>query len=536
MHRTISQDEGVAEPPLRHAPAWLPIVRLPRSVRSLRVRLALLVAGTMFPLVVVSALLVFENYHILRNATATRVMQATRGTTAAVDRELHNLIASLQVLALSPALHNRDLSSFRSEAQRFLNLFPPGHDITVSDASGQMVMNSGRPADAPLPMRNTQRTVHDIFDKAMPVVSTMFIGSLKKRPIFTIDVPVIEGGAVIYDLAFDPPMNIFANIIMQQQLPENWTISILDREGNQVARRPALGMERISKTSATLQAALSQRDDGIAETISLEGTPLITAFTRSPETGWVVAMGIPSETLIGPARYSLIVTIGAGILFVGFGLFFSGRMASKVARAEEHRDLMVNELDHRVRNTLSAVQSIVTRTLRGAATTSDAKTAIEGRLLALARAHSILGQTNWEPADLGDLTRAVLEPFSGGDTDRVRLQGPSLALKPQAAIAVTMVLNELATNAAKHGSLSVPSGRVALKWWCGEGEGDQSLHLRWREHGGPEVKRSDRRGFGSVLIERTITHELRGKIALELAPLGLVCEMEIPLQEATGHG
>jgi two-component sensor histidine kinase len=99
-----------------------------------------------------------------------------------------------------------------------------------------------------------------------------------------------------------------------------------------------------------------------------------------------------------------------------------------------------------------------------------------------------------------------------------------------------MVLNELATNAAKHGSLSVPSGRVALKWWCADGERGQSLHLHWREHGGPEVKRSDRRGFGSVLIERTIAHELRGKVVLEFAPSGLVCDMEIPLQEATGHG
>src|SRR5262249_37888460 len=236
---------------------------------------------------------------VLRSAAATRAMQATRGTAAVVDRELHNLIGSLQVLALSPALHNRDLSAFRSEAQRFLNLFPPGHDITVSDASRQMLLDTGLPADAALPMRNAHETVQSIFANAMPVVSTMFVGSLKKRPIFTIDIPVIEGGVVIYDLAFDPPMSIFANIILQQQLPESWTISILDRGGNQVARHPALSMDRISKTSTTLQAELNDhdRDQGIAETISLEGTPLITAFTRSAETGWVVAMGIPSETL-----------------------------------------------------------------------------------------------------------------------------------------------------------------------------------------------------------------------------------------------
>src|SRR5262249_44897891 len=194
----------------------------------LQTRLALLVGGTMLPLVILSAALVYQNYQASRNAAAARVMQATLGTLAAVDRELHDLLGNLQVLSLSPALRNRDFTAFRAEAQRFLSLFPTGHDITVSESSGQIVLNTGSREGEALPVRNTKKTVDAIFKDRKPVISPMFMGVLKKRPIFTIDVPVIENGVVIFDLAFDPPMSVFANIVAQQRLPENWTIAILD--------------------------------------------------------------------------------------------------------------------------------------------------------------------------------------------------------------------------------------------------------------------------------------------------------------------
>jgi two-component sensor histidine kinase len=497
----------------------------------LQTRLALLVGGTMLPLVILSAALVYQNYQASRNAAAARVMQATLGTLAAVDRELHDLLGNLQVLSLSPALRNRDFTAFRAEAQRFLSLFPTGHDITVSEASGQIVLNTGSREGEALPVRNTKKTVDAIFKDRKPVISPMFIGILKKRPLFTIDVPVIENGIVIFDLAFDPPMSVFANIVAQQQLPEDWTISVLDREHQQIARRPALSAYQINRASPTLAAKLESNDQGITETISLEGTPLLTAFARSADTGWAVAMGIPSETLTAPAQRSMMAAIGAGILFIGFGLFFSSRMAGQIARAEAHRDLLVNELDHRVRNTLSTVQSIVARTLQGAGTDAAAKKAIEGRLIALARAHGLLGMTNWQGAQVGDVATAILEPFGCGEVGRVRLHGPATALRPQAAIALTMVLNELATNAAKYGSLSVPSGQVTVEWWHSGASGEPQFHQRWQEIGGPPAKPGDRKGFGSLLIERIVTHELQGKVALEFQRSGVTCTIEMPLRE-----
>src|SRR5262249_22872 len=154
----------------------------------------------------------------------------------------------------------------------------------------------------PLPMRTAQKTVDAIFRDAKPVISPMFIGSLKRRPIFTIDVPVIENGVVLYDLAFDPPLSSIASIIARQQLPPDWIISILDGEYNQVVRRPALPPGEINRASPTLAAKLDRGEQGISETLSLEGTRLLTASARSADTGWAVAIGIPSETLTSPAQ------------------------------------------------------------------------------------------------------------------------------------------------------------------------------------------------------------------------------------------
>jgi two-component sensor histidine kinase len=298
-----------------------------------------------------------------------------------------------------------------------------------------------------------------------------------------------------------------------------------------VARRPVLSTDLISRASPALAAKIESGGQGITETISLEGTRLLTAFARSGDTGWAVAIGIPSETLTAPAQRSILAAIGVGVLFIGFGLFFSGRMAAQIASAEAHRNLLVNELDHRVRNTLSTVQSIVTRTLQGAREEGDAKQAIEGRLMALARAHGLLGKTNWQGARFGDVAAAILEPYAGGGVSRVRLRGPTTSLRPQAAIALTMVLNELATNAAKYGALSMPAGQVAIDWWRSGDRGNLRFHLCWRESGGPPVSRSERRGFGSVLIERIVAHELRGKADLDFPVTGVVCTIEIPLNE-----
>ncbi|HYE28526.1 MAG TPA: HWE histidine kinase domain-containing protein [Allosphingosinicella sp.] len=191
--------------------------------------------------------------------------------------------------------------------------------------------------------------------------------------------------------------------------------------------------------------------------------------------------------------------------------------------AEEHQRLLINELNHRVKNTLASVQAIAFQTLRGEVPLAEARARFEARLMALSRAHNLLTEENWGGASL---ERVVAEATAHlGGAGRFDAAGPDLRLAPRAALALAMALHELGTNAAKYGALSADGGQVAIAWTV---DGDR-LRLEWRERGGPAVAPPTRRGFGSRLIERGLDADLGGHAALHFDPAGVRCEIEASL-------
>jgi PAS domain S-box-containing protein len=208
----------------------------------------------------------------------------------------------------------------------------------------------------------------------------------------------------------------------------------------------------------------------------------------------------------------------------------ASRDLSELKRAEETRRLLVNELDHRVKNTLTIIQSIVIQTLRGAADLDAARGAIDARIISLAAAHDLLTQRSWSGADIADVVARAVAPFAAG---QVTLTGPSLDISPKQTLSLSLALHELATNAAKYGALSGPEGRVELHWEARDGK----LHLDWRESGGPPVVQPRHRGFGSRLLERGLFRDQNEKTRLEFATDGVRCSIitalnwtsEIPL-------
>jgi len=497
---------------------------------SIRFRLAFLIAGTILPIILAAGAIVYQNYYEAREQASERVLQTTRGTLAAVDDELQDVMSALKVLGQSPSLQRQDLAAFRAEALRFTAEYPPGHNVIVTDRDGQQLFNSGVDAGLRLPRRADPAVVRAVFDSGKPQVSDVFIGTTLKRTIFSVDVPVVIDGRVAYALGFNPPLSRFLEIIDAQRLPSDWVISIFDRTGAHVARRPQLApTDELSRAAQSLAAELARRDEGIAETLAIEGTPLLTAFTRSRTTGWVVAMGLPSGTIARPAWRELAATLGVGLLFLAVGLVFALRLAASLARAEADRELLIHELNHRVKNTLSTVQSIVTRTLRGVDPGNAARSAIEARLLALSRAHNVLSERFWQDAGMMATIRSVLDGV--GDPGRIAVEGPDIRLKPQSALAVATIVNELATNAMKYGALSAPGGSVSLAWELSRGTERVTCCMQWKERGGPPAAPPLKRGFGSTLIERSVRDQLNGTIATEFAPRGLTCVMEIPLAE-----
>jgi len=197
-------------------------------------------------------------------------------------------------------------------------------------------------------------------------------------------------------------------------------------------------------------------------------------------------------------------------------------------RAEERQRLLLNELNHRVKNTLATVQSIAGQTLRTADTADQFRDSFEARLVALSQTHNLLTDQNWEGASLHALLVMELSPHAGRSRDGARFSLDSdrdVRLTPKAAVALGMALHELTTNAVKYGALSVPDGRVALRSRV-EGE---MLVIEWRELGGPPVAPPSRRGFGGRLLEEGLARELDGKVRLDYDPGGLSCRMELPL-------
>lgn len=217
-------------------------------------------------------------------------------------------------------------------------------------------------------------------------------------------------------------------------------------------------------------------------------------------------------------RADLIVEGGGAKRMAGVSLDVTERR-----RAEERQQLLLNELNHRVKNTLAAVQSIAYQTLRSARTPADFREAFESRLLALSQTHNLLTRENWEGAALRDVLQAEFDAFGG--EGRTIIEGPDIHLSPKAAVAIGMAFHELSTNATKHGALSTPRGTVTVTWRV---EGDE-LRLDWREQGGPTVEIPHRRGFGSRLLAQGLASELGGDVRIEFAAQGVTCAMRLPL-------
>jgi PAS domain S-box-containing protein len=193
---------------------------------------------------------------------------------------------------------------------------------------------------------------------------------------------------------------------------------------------------------------------------------------------------------------------------------------------ERQRELLIHELNHRVKNSLAVIQSIAAKTFTDSSDPRASRQAFEGRLMALASAHDLLTAESWESAQLSSLIRATLRPFA--IEDRLEVSGPDLRVRPQAAVSLALALHELATNATKYGALSNETGTIAVRWTVTKGE-LPLFRLVWKERGGPQVVVPEKSGFGSRLIQRGLAGELGGPVSLDFAPDGVVCTIEAPV-------
>ncbi|CAN7516112.1 PAS domain S-box protein [Phenylobacterium sp. LjRoot225] len=251
-------------------------------------------------------------------------------------------------------------------------------------------------------------------------------------------------------------------------------------------------------------------------------------WARSLETGEPFEMTFPLKGVDGVFRPFLtrVVPIrnSVGQVTRWFGVNIE---VSAQQRHEQQQQVLINELNHRVKNTLATVQSIAAQTLRSGADPGEVFQNFEARLLNLSDAHNLLTQRSWEGASVGELVERASRPFKAAERTAIEAHGPSVWLKSESALGLAMALHELVTNAAKHGALSTEAGRVEIRWTCEPQTG--AFQLNWTERGGPAVARPGRRGFGLRLIERALAGEIRARSQLDFRSEGLVCTINATL-------
>jgi two-component sensor histidine kinase len=498
-----------------------------------------------------------------------------------------------QALATSPLIANGDYEAFQRQASDFLRSWAPDepdiYAVILRDLNGRQLVNTRLPWGTPLPANTDFEPDRKVLETKQPYVSDVFTGAVSRTPLFAITVPVLRNGQVAYFLNKSLPARRIREVIEQENPPPAWTVTVVDRKGAILARSHSEA-QFVGKSAASDLLERSTGPEGAWTGTDVEGVPVFAAYARSKLADWRVVVSVPRAELEAPLRRSLGLFALLGVtlvllsmmLAVAFGRRITGalhalagsaktlgqggavspipapitevkqvgdalaaasialrerareraRFDRERARAERRRELLVRELNHRVKNTLATIQSIAAMTARMSPDLETFQRAFEDRLVGLSKTHDLLTAGEWEGASLQDLLRNELEPYSDETGRRVRLEGEAVHIEPKLALALGMAVHELATNAAKYGALSVPNGRVTVMWHV-EAIGDgRCLHLNWVERGGPRVEAPQRQGFGSRLITRGLARELGGEIPMEFAPEGFRCTMRLPLSHS----
>ncbi|WP_165982686.1 sensor histidine kinase [Dankookia rubra] len=541
-----------------------------RAPPSLTRRLSLLVAAVAVPLLALAAAAVWHAQDGTRARAEDALLGRTRALGLAIDREFDRAEVLLDSLAASSALARGDLDAVEGELRAASARF--------GDATLSLVAADGRMALMTVWASGERRTgvrapeaAQRVLASGRAEITDLFRGTATGAPAVAIGVPVFgppDGSgqrAVTATLGLSLPQARLAAVLEAQRVPDmpGSVGTVLDRTGTIIAR--TRGGDGIVGQPARpeIWSRVAAAPEGILRgTTTREGIPAVIAFSHGARSGYGYVLTTPEAVFEAPLRAALARTLGLGALIAAAGIVFAVLLARRTVAAfqrlialitegaapgptglreaddlaaafaatlearnqsERHRRLVVAELNHRVKNVLATVQAVVAQTLRNPGSADPARLAadLNGRLQALARAHDLLTAASWEAADLDAVARAALAPWLSrtGAGPRVDLScdlgsGREGRLSPAQAQTLALALHELATNAAKHGALSTPDGRVSVT--CRE-QLDGEMELEWVESGGPPVSGTPtRRGFGTQLLERALARDLGTGAAVEL--------------------
>jgi diguanylate cyclase (GGDEF)-like protein len=302
------------------------------SAPTIRRRLAFLVLASAIPAVVLAAALLAYEHRRERGRLERDTIATARALVNAVDRELLGITVAAQVLSTSQRAQAGDLAAFYSQAQEVVAK-GIGANVVLSDATGRQVMNTLRPLGEALPMHGNPVQVRAVFATGRPVVSDLYVGGVLRRPVMSVDVPVFSDGRVVHALSIGVMPERFRAILSEQKLPQGWIGAVFDTAGTVVARTQEHERFVGGKGAAELVERMAEEAEGALETATLEGIPVVSLFSRSPATGWSVALGIPRASLARPLwRRSAAAGAAAGAV-LALGLALAWAIGGSIARS-----------------------------------------------------------------------------------------------------------------------------------------------------------------------------------------------------------
>ena len=523
------------------------------------------------PFLLLSAGIVWQLADNERENRRDAILYSTRTLLNGVDALLSKQIAVAQTLATSPALQNDDFKAFREAAERARPGLSNGW-IILSDEDGQQLVNLVRPADEVLPKRNPTGTA--LGQRAISTreiqISSVFNGRMLTTPIVTVEIPLLRPNKPPLVISVIMETKIFQPLLAESTLPEGWLAGLIDRDGNFIARSRDHDRLAGQPASPGFRAVATRSQEGWNEITSTEGKAIANGHATSQISGWVMGVAADTEVFYEPIRNTIIVASAAGgiaiLLTLLLALWAARRIAGPIQQIElgthalvrreavtfrstglpevdraldaftetaktleqhererdereAHVHVIMRELSHRSKNLLAIVLAIARQTARNTQNFQEFEGRFSSRIQALADAHDLLVEQQWNGAQIDALVRGQLAAFG---MERVVISGEPVLLRAEAVQNVALALHELATNASKYGALSVSDGRVTIDWTFNPGEiGNRSLRLTWRESGGPPVKAPERKGFGCFVLERVTINAL-GEGGLEFDENGLI--------------
>jgi len=538
------------------------------TTRSLPLRwhLARLCAGVMFPILALVGFMLWQACLDEREHMEWHGQHSATTVASGITRDISTLMATMQALSHAESLQDGNLRGFHNMASRLTVASFPNVAVVLMDLNGQQLVNTRVPFGTALPFGNpeSREAIPDVVTIKKPRLSSVFIGTTAKEPIFVVSVPVFRSGSeqVTHVLHLSMPVERLRSIMLSTVSEEAGIALVTDKENRTIARNRGHD-NYVANVSPMVSKAVSD-DDGRLRSVTMTGTAVTVFQAPIEDTPWKVSVGIAEERLNAPVRRFIFLmgTISLGMLLLSFllaagiGRVVTGSLHALVGNAQalgrndavlpvatpvrevnevssalvkashelqnadEHRDILLNELNHRVKNTLSTIQSMASQTARYHPQPGEFISRFEARLLGLSASHNLLTQTRWESADLWDIAQAELAPICGENSLRWKAEGPLVRVKAEPTVALGMAIHELATNAVKYGALSNDTGRVLLKWSI---KGDE-VELVWREVGGPMVMPPVRKGFGSRLIP-SVVRQIDGTLDMEYGIDGVVCRI-----------